>query len=263
MGLSFFAFNPIRKVSKKMNAKQFFKRNASTILTYVGGAGVITTSVLAVKATPKALLILEAAEREKGEALTKMEVVQAAGVVYIPPLLVGVSTLACIFGANILNKRQQAALTSAYVLLDSSFKNYKGKVDDLYGEGTDDHIREEIAKDQYKDEEIEATDDGKHLYYDDFSKRYFRSTKETMLEAECILNKSVIDDCGATVNEFYEMIGLDKIDGGDILGWSAPQLFETYWSSWVNFRHELVENEEGEEFTIIYMTEPMPNFEEY
>ncbi len=241
----------------------FIKRNAANILTCIGGAGVVATSVLAVKATPKAMLLLESAKREKGDALTKTEVVRAAGIAYIPPLLVGASTIACIFGANIFNKRQQAALTSAYILLDSSFKSYKNKVNELYGEDTDDYVREELAIDQYKEEKIEATNDGKRLYYDDFSKRYFRSTKETMLEAECILNKSVIDDCGATVNEFYEMIGLDKIDGGDILGWSAPQLFETYWSSWVNFRHELVKNEDGEEFTIIYMTEPMLNFEEY
>ena len=110
------------------HSKLFFKRNSSTILTCVGALGVVTTSVLAVKATPKALALIEAAKEEKGEELTPVETVQVAGPVYIPAIVTGVSTIACIFGANALNKRQQAALMSAYALLDSSYKEYKAKV---------------------------------------------------------------------------------------------------------------------------------------
>ena len=112
----------------------FCKRNATNILTGLGGIGVVATSVMAVKVTPKALTLLEEAEAKKGEKLTKIETVQVAGTVYIPPILIGASTIACIFGANVLNKRQQAALMSAYILLDNSFKEYKNKVNELYGE---------------------------------------------------------------------------------------------------------------------------------
>ena len=45
----------------------FLKKNASIILTCVGGAGVIATSVTAVKATPKELALLENEKEEKGE----------------------------------------------------------------------------------------------------------------------------------------------------------------------------------------------------
>lgn len=100
-------------------SKVFFKRNASTILTCAGGAGVVATSVMAVKATPKVLRILDQAKEEKNDKLTKFEIVKMAGPVYIPTFLVGAGTLACIFGANILNKRQQAALISAYALLEN------------------------------------------------------------------------------------------------------------------------------------------------
>ena len=85
------------------SSKVFFKKNSATILTCLGGVGVIATSIMAVKATPKALKIIEKAEEEKGEELTKTEIVKAAGVVYIPTVLTGVSTIACIFGANVLN----------------------------------------------------------------------------------------------------------------------------------------------------------------
>ena len=116
------------------NSRLVLKKNGATILTCVGGVGVIATTVMAVKATPKALLLLEEAKKEKGEELTKVEVVKTAAPAYIPTAVMGVSTIACIFSANMLNKRHQAALTSAYALLNQSYKEYRGKVVDLYGE---------------------------------------------------------------------------------------------------------------------------------
>lgn len=59
--------------------KQFWHRNASTVLTCLGGARVVVTSVMAVKATPKALKKIETAEQEKGEQLSKWEKVKIAG----------------------------------------------------------------------------------------------------------------------------------------------------------------------------------------
>lgn len=47
--------------------KQFWHRNASTVLSCLGGVGVVATSVLAVKATPKALKLIDKAKEEKGE----------------------------------------------------------------------------------------------------------------------------------------------------------------------------------------------------
>ena len=140
------------------NSKLFLKRNGSTILTCVGGAGVVATTVMAVKATPKALLLLEEAKKEKGEELTAVEVVKAAGPAYIPTAVMGVSTIACIFSANMLNKRKQASITSAYALLNESYKEYRAKVVDLYGEEVDTHVKKEIAKDKYKDSDVQEED---------------------------------------------------------------------------------------------------------
>ena len=89
-------------------SRRFLKRNASTILTAVGGAGVVATSIMAVKATPKALILLHEAKEEKGDELTLSETIKVAGPVYIPAIITGAATLSCIFGANALNKRQQA-----------------------------------------------------------------------------------------------------------------------------------------------------------
>ena len=58
---------------------QCWHRNASIVLTCLGGVGVVVTSVMAVKATPKALKKIETAEQEKGEQLSKWEKVKIAG----------------------------------------------------------------------------------------------------------------------------------------------------------------------------------------
>ena len=245
------------------HAKVFWKRNGSTVLTCVGGVGVVATSVMAVKATPKALYLLEEAKKEKGEELTKTETILTAGPAYIPSILVGASTVACIFGANVLNKRQQAALMSAYALLDNSFKDYKDKVEELYGEAANIRVREEIAKDKYKDEDI-SDDDNKQLFYDDFSGRYFESTMEDVIKAEYEINRKISLWGGADLNEFYEALDIPAVDYGKFLGWSSGGLMEMAWSDWLDFSHEKVTMDDGLECHIITMSvEPMFDYEYY
>lgn len=243
--------------------QQFVRKNASTILTCIGGAGVVATSVMAVKATPKAMRLIEAKKEEKGEKLTAWETIETAGMTYVPSAITGIATIACIFGANALNKRQQAALMSAYALLDNSYKEYKKKVAELYGENADREVRDEMAKDNYAEENIEV-DDGKRLFYDEFSERYFESTTENVLKAEYELNRLLSQDSGIYLNEFYELLGIDRVDYGDYLGWSAFELVETYWYCWVEFDHRKVVMDDGLECTIISMHfEPTFDFENY
>ena len=251
-------------MNRLLNAsKLFVKKNGSTILTCIGGAGVITTAVLAVKATPKALALLDNAQEEKGDKLTKFEAIQVAVPAYIPTVLVGVSTIACIFGANALNQRQQASLMSAYALLDSSYKEYKSKVVDLYGEEADLRVREDIAKDKYTGDE-KSSDNGTVLFYDEFSGRYFESTTADVLKAEYEINKKLTNCGGAYLNEFYELLGLETTDYGDHLGWSAAGMYEMYWKQWLNFNNEKFMLDDGlEGYIITYEQKPTLGFEEY
>ena len=245
------------------NSKAFLKRNASTILTCVGGIGVIATAVMSAKSTPKALYLLEKAEEEKGEDLTTFEKVKAAGPVYIPAAITGVTTITCIFGANVLNKRQQAALTSAYALLDNSYKEYKKKVKDIYGEDADLEVRSEIAKDKYSETDIQVDDD-KKLFYDEFSGRYFESTTEDVLRAEYKINKQIATNSGAYLNEFYEYLGLEKFDVVNHLGWSQAILSDMYWVNWLEFDHNKITLDDSLECCIISMRyEPVIDFEYY
>lgn len=241
----------------------FVKRNTPTILTVLGGVGVVATAVTAVKATPKALYLLEQAKEEKSEELTKFETVKVAGPAYIPSVIVGAGTLACIFGANVLNKRQQAAMMSAYALLENSYKEYKNKVKELYGESTDKIVREEMAKDKYAENDI-YVDDNKLLFYDQFSERYFNATMEDVIRAEYTINRKISLWGGAYLNEFYEALDIPPVDYGEHLGWSTGLLMDTAWADWLDFNHDKVEMDDGMECYILSMSvDPMVDYDYY
>lgn len=243
-------------------SKQFIGRNSATILTCIGGAGVVATAVMAVKATPKALQLCEQAEDEKGEELTKFEAVKAAGMVYIPTALMGTATIACIFGANVLNKRKQVALISAYALLDSSYKEYKEKVAELYGDEAPTKIKEEIAKDHYAEEDIDLAD-GKELFFDEFSGRYFESTIYDVRTAQYNINKDMAMKSAVSLNEYYSYLDIPPIDGGDELGWSSGGCFDMYWQSWIDFNHHRTVMDDGLECCIVgFFTEPFLGYDD-
>lgn len=245
------------------HSKLFLNRNASTILTCVGGIGVAATAVMAIKATPKAMSLLDKARDEKGEDLTKSEIIRIAGPSYIPTIVTGVSTIACIFGANALNKRQQAALMSAYALLDSSYKDYKNKVAELYGEHAHERVRNDIAKDKYDESDIEV-EENTQLFYDYFSERYFESTIETVQRAEYRINRHLVMRDYAYLNEFYEELGIEPIESGYEYGWSMGSNMDRYWQSWIDFTHEKVVMDDGLECHIIVMqNEPILGFADY
>ena len=244
-------------------SKLFLKRNGSTILTCMGGVGVVATTIMAVKATPKALKVIEAVKEEKGDDLTKIEIVKAAGPAYIPSIAMGVTTIACIFGANVLNKRQQASLMSAYALLDNSYKDYRAKVKDLYGDVVDEKIKTEIAKDKYEENDI-SVEEGKQLFYDDYSGRYFESTLMDLANAEYRLNRDLIMRGYVYLNEFYEYLDIPPIESGYKLGWSPDANLDYYWQEWIDFSHKKVVMDDGLECLIVTMlSEPILDFEDY
>lgn len=249
-----------------MNVQTFIKRNASTILSVLGVAGLVVTTVTAAKATPKAMEFVKKAEEEKGEKLSKWEKVNAAGVAYIPTALAGTATVACILGANLVSRRQQATLMSAYALLDRSYKDYKNKANELYGDGAGKQILEGIAKDKYTGYESSG-DDGKELFYDFYSGRYFESTKEHVMWAQYEVNRSLFVNYAVGLNEYYDLLGLEEKPEYEMLGWSCGQMEEMYRHPWIEFEHEEIildgdsEYDEGLKCTIINM--PLSPFVDY
>lgn len=238
-------------------SKLYLKRHSPTILTCIATVGVVATSVMAAKATPKAIKLLEKATDEKGEDLTKLEVVQVAGPAYIPAVITCIATISCIFGANVLNKRSQASLASAYAMLDQSYQRYRKAANSVYGEDADSKIKVQVAKEMYVsadgyaiyDSDMDKTSE-KTLFYDSYSQRYFTATMSSVLNAQYHLNRNYILRGYVNLNEFYEFLGIDKIDCGDDIGWTMDYM-DDIGITWLDFENCYVKMEDGMECYII------------
>lgn len=237
-------------------ASQFIRKNSSTILTCLGVVGVVATSITTAKAVTKASQLLAEAEEVKGEELTNSEKFKTVLPFYIPPVLIGASTIVCIVGANILSKRQQASLASAYALLDASFKGYQGKLKELYGQDAHERILVEQAKDTYIksssftikcDLGADECSGETRLFYDDYGHRYFESTMEKVLAAEYHFNRNYVLRGHAYLNEFYEFLGLEPTEEGHNIGWIVMD----DGSFWVDFNHIKAVMDDGLECYII------------
>lgn len=266
-----YPINPEGRVEKVR--KQFWKDNSATILTGLGTIGVIVTTALAIKATTKAVQIIEDSKEEKGEELTKSEIVKKVGKIYIPTILSGAATIGCIVGANVLNKKQQASLVSAYALIDNSYKEYKNKLKELYGEEAHQKVVESLAVEKADDIYIhseslctncdlalEEHNSKPKLFYDEYGKRYFEATIEQVITAEYHLNRNYVLRGFSVLNEFYEFLGLEPTKYGSVVGW-APLDDGMYW---IDFNHHKAVLEDGRECYIIEMPfAPSANYNEY
>ena len=234
-----------------MNVMKLVQKNSSTILTCMGAAGVIATAVLTGRATIKAVRIVD----EK-EALSAKEIVKTVWKEYIPAAGIGITTIACIFGANALNKRQQAALMSAYALLDQTYKEYKSKVKDVLGEEAEQKVENAIAEEKVSDI---CPEEGKLLFYEPNYGQGFERTMLEVQDAEYRLNQKFAVEGEASLNDFFELLGLNKTDTGDLIGWSQEMAWDNYNYQWIEFEHALKKTEGGREYYQINMPFP-PTF---
>lgn len=237
------------KISKRVGRQLY--RSSPTILTVVASVGVIVTTITAVRATPKAVKLLKEAELEKGENLTKVEIIRVAGPSYIPSALLGISTIVCIFGANALNQKKQASLMSAYVMLNESYKQYRKSAKIVYGEDADDKIHVEMAKDAmvatydwgYQVYNMDMDSESERLlFYDLSSKKYFRTTMAAVLNAQYHVNRNLAIRGDCSLNEYLSFLGVEGIDGGDDLGWDISYMVEEmdcYWLDFDNYKSTL------------------------
>ena len=240
--------------------KQFAKKRSPEILTGIGIAGMITTTVLAVKATPKALqLIEEEKDRRTDKILEGMspnedencwqvvklkpiEVVKVAWKPYIPVALLGASSVACLIGANSVHARRQAALYSAYKLSETAFTEYRDKVLETVGEETEKEVRDKVAKDKVEKNpasktEIYMTGKGESLFYDPISDRHFMSDIETIRKIVNDLNYAMGygSEMYVSLSQLYDELGLKHTSISDNIGWNIRDgLIEPDFSSQID-----------------------------
>lgn len=201
------------------------KKHSPEIMTGIGIAGMITTTILAVRATPKALRLIELEEQEAKRDLSKKEVVKVAWKPYIPAAITGVASTACLIGASSVNAKRNAALTAAYELSRSALSDYKSAVVETIGEKKANEVKERVAQDKVtsnpiSEQSVILTEKGNTLCCDTISGRYFRSAKDKLEKAENVLNRKLIQENYLSLNEFYYEIGLPCVKLGNELGWN-------------------------------------------
>lgn len=131
-------------------------------------------------------------------------------------------------GASATNARRNAALAAAYTISESAFRDYKNKVVEVVGEKKEKEVRNVIAKDKMEKDPVEnkeiiITEKGETRCYDSLSGRYFKSDIDLLNKAINELNRRMIDQSYASLNDFYYEIGLPENKIGNRLGWRVDQ----------------------------------------
>ena len=225
--------------------EQFTKKKGPEILTGLGIAGMITTTVLAVKATPKVMELIEDEKkaqtrklREEAikngddcyapvEKLKPLEVVKVAWKPYVPAAMIGMASIGCIIGANTVHVRRQAALYSAYKLSETALTEYKEKVVETIGEKKEKEVRDKVAQEKLDNNpvsksEIIMTGRGESLFYDPLSDRYFMSDIETIRRIINDINYAMGfgSEMYVSLSEVYDELGLKHTKISDRIGWN-------------------------------------------
>lgn len=237
------------------------QRSSPTILTVLGITGVVGTAAMAVRETPKALRLVKVKKDELNkEKLTPVELVRTTWKCYVPSVLIGVGTITCIVGIGVMDKRNQAALTSAYTMLNESYKQYRQAAKKVYGENADNKIHSEMAKDAmvssydwgYQVYNMDMDPESERLlFYDLASKKYFNTTMAAVLNAQYHVNRnlSIKGDC--SLNEYLSFLGVEGVDKGDEIGWDISYMIEEMECYWLDFDNYKTTLEDGLECIVI------------
>lgn len=213
------------------NVKMAVSNHSPEILTGIGIAGMITTTILAVRATPKALELIDDKKNELGmyptEKVHPIEVVKTTWKCYLPATITGVTSVACLIGASSVNSRRNAALATAYNLSASALTEYKTKVLETVGEKKEQLIRDKVAEERINKEPVNqsaiiVSGNGNTRCFDTITKRRFVSDIESINKIVNELNRRMINgEDYISLNEFYYELGLDGSSIGDELGWNV------------------------------------------
>ena len=203
------------------------KKHSPVILTAIGITGMFSSVILAIKATPKALKLIENKKiDEKKEKLTVIETVKTAGKCYIPVAVTSLSSAACLIGATYVNLKRNAVLATICAMTESAMKEYSETVLETIGEKKEQLVRDNLAKKQIErnpvsNSEVILTEKGNTLFRDSISGRYFKSDLDKIEKIKYKLNNEILTEGYVSLNDYYYEIGLGPTDIGDVLGWGV------------------------------------------
>jgi hypothetical protein len=219
--------------------------NSPAILTTFSVVGSLATAYLTGKATLKAKQILDEWESDLSKAipehnppLTNQEKVKYVWKEFIPAAGVAVVTIACMVAANRIGARRVAALATAYTIAEKAALQYRDKVVETIGKKKEETVRTAMAQDEIdrhpiNRETVYVEGGGGDLFRDSWSGRYFNSTVVALERAANQINSTLNSDFSATLSDFYDLVGLDRTDESDMIGWNSdcPLDLEFSWGS--------------------------------
>lgn len=172
-------FNEIMNTASRTMHKVGFKikKASPEILVIAGIAGVVTSTVMACRATTKAGDIItshnddmdkihQASEMEnvdytpedakKDTVIVYTQTAVKFIKLYGPSVLVGVASIACIVGSHNILRKRNVALAAAYAAVDKGFKEYRGRVVERFGEELDKELRYNIKAKEFEETIVDS-----------------------------------------------------------------------------------------------------------
>lgn len=226
-------------ISRLINiGKKKLTDNAPEVLIGVGLAGMLTSTIMAVKATPKAMDIIKEEEDYLNRDLTKAEKVKLAWKPYVPAAIGYCASAALIIKANNVNNARSAMFAGAYKLSEQALLDYKDKVIETIGEEKEREISDKVVKDRFNSvpktqpasEVIYGT--GQCLCHDPLSGRYFNADMDKIRRVENDLNYRLMKENMVSLNEFYTELGMECTEMGFKYGWNIDDgLIEVRFTS--------------------------------
>lgn len=213
-----------------MNIKALAIKYSPAVLSVVSVVGLVATVASAIKATPKAVQIIN----EEGVS-EPIDILKATWKCYLPTAILGAGTIACIAGSQFLNTKSQANLAGALALADHVRRQ---RLDILSHPVT--YVSSESEKDEpgilRSHADICTNDfnrpDKKFKWYDSFSDRTFEKYEREVMDAEYHLNRNFMLAGHVSLADFYDLLGLDWDPRAEDIGWSIS---DGYY--WLDFEH--------------------------
>lgn len=235
-------------------------QTAAGVILMLGGTAV--AAVVAWKKRPKIDAIRKRySEEEPSEASRKrmtVDILKEVAPSAIPVIIMEVTGISLIAGAQKKLIQSNAALSTAYAVSEAAIKRYKENVVEAIGEKKERDIYDKTVQDvcderPLPESQIIMTGNGEMLCKDLLSGQEFLSDIERIRSARNEFNDLLNREDFASLNECYELMGIDANDIGEVLGWNRER------DGLVEFRYSSALVHGRPCLTIAY--EPAPKYE--
>lgn len=203
------------------------KKNSPLILTVAGIGLGATSTVMAVKATPKAYDIYNKIKDDDKVENKKLEIVKNVVPLYAPAILSGGLGVAAIISGYKIQSNRLAEMSAAYLMAMNGLNDYKNAVIDKFGEEKAEEIKKEVAEKQAErnpdaTKDIIISNDGpEEIMQDSISGQYFKCTRDRVWHVLTDISHRLWVEDMIPASEYFFDVGISNASLGDDVGWMS------------------------------------------